>query len=221
VLDSGGFSELAMYGRWTVPAAQYVAEVRRYAAEIGRLRWAAAMDWMCEPEILRKTGLSVADHQRRTLENYLELRIRAPEAPWAPVLQGWAPADYWRHADAYRKAGVDLSAAPAVGVGSVCRRQRTAGISVLLAGLQDLGARLHVFGLKTSGLRRSAGYVTSADSLAWSYAARRWPPLPECGGAHVRCNNCLRFALRWRERLLETLGLLTPGGRGAGQAALF
>jgi hypothetical protein len=29
-LDSGGFTELAMYGRWTVPATQYVAEVRRF-----------------------------------------------------------------------------------------------------------------------------------------------------------------------------------------------
>ena len=32
--------------------------------------------------------------------------------------------------------------------------------------------RLHAFGLKTQGLALAAGYVGSADLLAWSYAAR-------------------------------------------------
>jgi hypothetical protein len=31
------------------------------------------MDWMCEPQILAGTGLSVAEHQRLTLENFLHL----------------------------------------------------------------------------------------------------------------------------------------------------
>ena len=56
--------------------------VRRYADEIGNLAWAAAQNWMCEPWIVEETGLSVAEHQRRTIENYLELRTKAPELPW-------------------------------------------------------------------------------------------------------------------------------------------
>jgi hypothetical protein len=93
-LDSGGFTELSLHGRWTITADQYVAEVRRYAADMGNLRWAAPMDLMCEPWILEMTGLSVAEHQLRTLENYLELCSKAPHLPWIPVLQGWTIREY-------------------------------------------------------------------------------------------------------------------------------
>jgi hypothetical protein len=56
----------------------------------------------------------------------------------------------------------------------------------------------------------SAGSVVSADSLAWSYGARRRPPLPECRGDHAHCQNCLRYALRWRRKLLDTLDIDEP-----------
>jgi hypothetical protein len=46
-LDSGGFQELTLHGRWTLTPREYVREVRRYASEIGNLRFAAAMDWLC------------------------------------------------------------------------------------------------------------------------------------------------------------------------------
>src|SRR5262245_1670856 len=69
VLDSGGFTELAMFGEWRSSAQQYAAQVRRYADEIGGLCWAAPQDWMCEPSMLERTGLTVAEHQRRTIEN--------------------------------------------------------------------------------------------------------------------------------------------------------
>src|SRR5438093_13421298 len=122
-----------MHGRWTITVERYIAEVRRYVECIGNLQWAAAMDYMVEPSILRKTGLTVKEHQRRTIENYLELRAKAPDLPWVPVLQGWSIVEYWEHEEAYRKAGVDLAALPLVGVGSVCRRQGTTGIGVLMA----------------------------------------------------------------------------------------
>ena len=67
-----------------------MAAVRRYRDEIGGLEWAAPMDWMCEPFMLAKTGLTVAEHQARTVANYLELRSLAPELPFVPVLQGWS-----------------------------------------------------------------------------------------------------------------------------------
>src|ERR1039458_6582332 len=73
-LDSGAFSELSAYGRWTLTPEQYVAGVRRYRDEIGHLDWAAPMDYMCEPVIVAKTGLSVDEHMRRTVANYLELK---------------------------------------------------------------------------------------------------------------------------------------------------
>src|SRR5207237_560081 len=94
-LDSGGFTELNMHGRWETSAKQYAAEVRRWSTEIGGLDWAAAQDWMCEPFVLKKTGSTVLEHQRRTVDNYSELMSLAPDLPWCPVLQGWVPGDYF------------------------------------------------------------------------------------------------------------------------------
>lgn len=208
-LDSGGFSELAKHGRWTVAAAEYVAEVRRYADEIGRLEWAACMDWMCEPDVRRQTGLSVAEHQRRTVDSYLELCALAPELPWAPVLQGWTMGEYEDHLELYARCGVDLRAAPVIGVGSVCRRQAHGRSVFLLDQLSREGLRLHAFGFKRAGLRalrdfdslgagNDAGGVVSADSMAWSFHARR-----EGGGRQ----NDLGFALDWRAETLDALAL--------------
>ena len=210
-LDSGGFQELSLHGGWTVTPAQYVAEVRRYVAEIGGLRWAATQDWMCEPAVIVRTGLTVAEHQRRTIDNVKELLDRAPELPWAPVIQGWTWGDYMRHADAYQAAGIDLSRFPAVGVGSVCRRQGTTRAGTVLACLRDTRARLHGFGFKVRGLPPNDDHLTSADSLAWSFAARRKPALPECADDHRSCQNCIRYALRWWHRVMtEVLGRTLP-----------
>src|SRR5690606_3699977 len=176
-LDSGGFTELAMHGRWTVSAAQYAAEARRFRDEIGRMEWAAPQDWMCEPWMLARTGLSVAEHQRRTVDNLLELRALAPDLPWVPVLQGWALGDYLRHVEMYDRASVDLRAEPLVGLGSVCRRQGMAEAERIVRALAGLGLRLHGFGVKLTGMRRFADALVSADSMAWSFDARRRPPL--------------------------------------------
>jgi hypothetical protein len=80
-LDSGGFTEIAMHGRWLTTPAEYVDAPRRYATEIGLLDWAAPMDWMCEPAMRVRTGLTVEDPQRRTVANFLELRELGPELP--------------------------------------------------------------------------------------------------------------------------------------------
>lgn len=203
-LDSGGFSELHIHGKWTVSPVAYVAAVRRYAAEIGRLDWAAIQDWMCERTILRKTGLTVARHQARTIDSYEALLDLAPELPWLPVLQGSSADDYLWHRDSYLRRGHDLLKVPAVGIGSVCRRQRCDEVAVLLARLAREGYRLHAFGFKATGLRRSQNDLVSSDSMAWSFHARRNPGhlVPH---SHMNCANCLTYALLWRERLLGSL----------------
>lgn len=203
-LDSGGFTELQIHGRWTLDAKAYVAEVRRYRDEIGNLAWAAPQDWMCEPQMLAKTGLTVADHQRRTVDNLLELRTLAPDLWFMPVLQGWALTDYLDHIEQYAAAGIDLRKEFCVGVGSVCRRQATSLATSLFTLLAQAGIRVHGFGLKTQGLRHEQAALfpsalVSADSMAWSAAARRAEPLP--GHTHSNCANCLEYALRWRRRL--------------------
>lgn len=202
-LDSGGFSELSIHGRWTVAPRSYAELVRRAATEIGGLQWAAIQDWMCEEAILRRTGRTVAQHRRATIESWLELTTIAPDLPWVPVLQGWTRGDYLDHVEEWARAGVDLKSCPVVGVGTICRRQHTLRASLLLSELASLGLRLHAFGFKTAGLLSSQEWLVSSDSLAWSLHARRNPPHPDCD--HARCSNCLRFALDWRERLLDRL----------------
>ena len=107
-LDSGGFTELNLHGRWVTTEADYVTAVRRYSDEIGQLSWAAPMDWMCEPFVLAKTGETVLAHQQHTVDNFLRLRDAAPDLPFVPVLQGWTLDDYRRCIDLYDEAGVDL-----------------------------------------------------------------------------------------------------------------
>lgn len=200
VLDSGGFSELNLYGEWRTTGHDYAAAVRRYRDEIGRLVWAAPRDWMCEPFVLAKTGLTVVEHQRRTTDDYLDLRMTAPDLPFIPVLQGFTVDDYHRHADAYSRAGIDLASLPLIGVGSVCRRQKTGEIERIFAALTPL--KLHGFGLKTEGLRAGAQWMTSADSMAWSYRGRR--VRPGCTPSHSSEANCRRFATEWRANVLQT-----------------
>jgi hypothetical protein len=200
-LDSGAFSELSMFGRWTVTAQTYAREVRVYSQEIGGLEWAAIQDFMCEPFILAKTGKSVREHQLLTVRSLLSLRSLAPDLPWVPVLQGWLPEDYLHHREMYARAGVDLLKEPVVGIGSVCRRGITAEVYELARRLSDL--KLHGFGLKIRAAELAARYFKSTDSMAWSFRARHASPLPGCH--HPRCVNCLRFALRWRRKLIQKL----------------
>jgi hypothetical protein len=205
-LDSGGFSELQLHGRWTVDARTYAAEVRRWAAEIGMPDFAAIQDWMCEPFMLARTGLDVAEHQRRTIASFLELRELAPEIPWMPVVQGWAAPNYLDHVDAYERAGVDLRQLPIVGVGSVCRRQATPTASRIISAVASEGIRIHAFGVKGEGLESFGCWVTSADSMAWSFVARRRPVLMDGCTGHINCANCLRWALEWRQSRIVARG---------------
>ena len=207
-LDSGAFSKLSQDGGWEAnAAAKYVDAVSLYSWEIGNLEWAAPQDWMCEPVMLARTGLTVRQHQERTVANYLELRSLAPLLPFVPVLQGWTLADYLRCVELYDRAGVNLSAAPVVGLGSVCRRQSTAEIGQVVSTLSGLGLRLHGFGVKTLGLERYGERLLSSDSMAWSYDARRSDPLP--GHRHSSCSNCQVYAEQWRERLLRRCQLFS------------
>jgi hypothetical protein len=164
-LDSGGFNEVRMHGRYSFTAEQYVRAVRRYDAEIGGLEWAAPMDWMCEPDQLDRTGLTVADHIRLTVENYLELYTlwwdledqadalhtgipdyrneRSSEfCPIKPAIQGWTLAERLACIDLYEESGVHLADQLVVGLGSVCRLANTTeGVALLRALHAELERR--------------------------------------------------------------------------------
>ena len=93
-LDSGGFTELQKYGRWTMSEDEYGGMVYRFMDNGAVPSWCAPQDWMCEPAVIKGgtwngqtfagTGLSVAIHQEFTIENLLYLRENFPAAPWCP-----------------------------------------------------------------------------------------------------------------------------------------
>ena len=212
-LDSGGFTELSRYGTWDhgPTPQQYVRRIRRYRDQIGHLAWAAPQDWMCEPLLTAKTGLTVTAHQHRTVSNLARLRDLAPDLPIIPVLQGWTIPDYLHCIGLYERAGIDLTSEPLVGLGSVCRRQATTETAVLIATLHTHGIRrLHGFGFKTCGLARCGHLLISADSMAWSFAARRQPALPGCQRRHKNCANCPRYAYQWHTRICTGLAVRSP-----------
>jgi hypothetical protein len=228
-LDSGGFTEIADFGRHRTSPAAYVQAVMRYDREIGRMEWAAPQDWMCEPQMISGgiidgrrvpgTGLSLAEHQRRTVANFIELQHLwawecelhdyFSESPFMPVLQGWDPGDYLRCADMYDAAGVRLEDYPLVGLGSVCRRNKPSELLRVLEGVIPRltpWIALHGFGMKTTGLEAAGHLMTSADSASWSYTARREHiVLP--GHTHSHCGNCLTYAKLWRGKMLAKVEL--------------
>jgi hypothetical protein len=187
--------------------------VRRYSAEIGQLDWAAPQDWMCEDSVMRRTGLALRTHQRRTVANYLQLRDLDPLLPFIPVLQGQSVSDYHRCADLYEGAGIDLAELPLVGVGSVCRRQHTREVEQIMRALSGRGFTLHGFGVKITGLARYADAISSCDSAAWSLRGRH---VPGCAAGHRTESNCVRFALAWHEHLVRSLA---PPGAVAASAS--
>jgi hypothetical protein len=130
---------------------------------------------MCEPFILAKTGLSVTEHQKRTIGRYAELVDRCPAAYIMPVLQGYQPEEYASHVHQYGKL---LHSGQWVGVGSVCKRNGTsAAIEDVLTAITDERSdlKLHGFGLKKTALESPTvrELLHSCDSAAWSYHARR------------------------------------------------
>lgn len=213
-LDSGGFTELSLYGEWRTTPREYVTAVRRYVDELGSMPlFASPQDWMNEPVMLAKTGKTVEEHQRLTVDNFLELRSLAPDLPFIPVLQGWEPDDYLRCVALYDRAGVVLEDERVVGLGTVCRRQDTSSALKVLDAVGDQGIRLHGFGVKTTGLLRFGHLLHSSDSMAWSYRARRAAsdreaaglPRSFCGKNVKSCANCMHFAIEWRSSLLEKI----------------
>lgn len=220
-LDSGGFSAITSDGYYDAGPRQYAREVREWSREIGGMQWAAIQDWMCEPVALKRSGKSVAEHLRLTVESYLRLRDLEPREVWTPVVQGFAEADYLRCVDLYDSRGVELSSCPTVGVGSICRRQGTGEAASILARLKSCGLNnLHGFGLKITGLidRGIAASLASADSMAWSFRGRSaWhhERTRLCGGYHRGgCANCLDWAVAWHDEITSSLPAPTVGKKG-------
>lgn len=218
IMDSGAFTTIAKHGGYPEPVSAYADQIRRWAIN-GELLAAVSQDYMCEPHMLARTGLTIAEHQRLTIERYDALLAEDTGVYIMPVLQGYAPADYVSHIRQYgerlkpvqygerlkpvrhpgeAQAGKDRPGMW-VGVGSVCKRNgKPAAVEeVLLAVSRERpDLRLHGFGVKITAL--GSGLVRdllhSADSMAWSFAARM----------DGRDANDVREAIRFAKRI-ETM----------------
>ena len=173
IMDSGAFSTIAKFGGYPEPVAVYAEQIKRWIGN-GNLLAAVAQDYMCEPAMLERTGLTIADHQRLTIERFDELLRQDCPVYIMPVLQGYAPESYVAH---LRQYGDRLAHGAWVGVGSVCKRNGNVRAieSVLMAIHRERpDLRLHGFGLKLTALRSGLvrELLESADSMAWSFSAR-------------------------------------------------
>ncbi len=176
VLDSGAFTTIMKHGGYPDPVSNYAAQIRKVKGWLGaRLLGAVSQDYMCEPHMLAKTGLTIAEHQRLTIERYdalLECDVAGTRI--IPVLQGYNPSDYAAHVMAYGKR---LAHRAWVGVGSICKRNSNPhAIAAVLLAIKRVrpDLRLHGFGVKITALSLHLvrDLLFSADSMAWSFAAR-------------------------------------------------
>jgi len=193
IMDSGAFRTIELHGGYPEPVSNYAALIRRFSKN-GKLLAAVSQDYMCEAFMLEKTGLSIADHQRLTTERFDELStMDTGGVRIMPVLQGYAPLDYASH---LRQYGSRLKYRAWVGVGSVCKRNgNPAAVAAVLLAIKDIrpDLRLHGFGVKITSLgwQQIRDLLFSADSMAWSFAARR----------EGRNANCSSEAARYARRV--------------------
>ncbi len=175
IMDSGAFTEISTHGRYRTSVAEYAAQIRRWATN-GHLLAAVAQDYMCEPWITAKTGLSVLQHQELTVYRYDDLMAEDVAGVYIlPVLQGYEPEEYVHHVRMY---GSRLKLGAWVGVGSICKRNASPrAVEAVLLAIHAVrpDLRLHGFGLKATALRSALVFdlLTTADSMAWSFQARK------------------------------------------------
>lgn len=174
ILDSGAFSTIDKFGSYPDSPEKYAEEIRRWKS-CGNLLAAVSQDYMCEPHMLKKTGLTIQDHQRLSIERYDALLCSDTGVYIMPVLQGYDKRDYVEHIRMY---GDRLQFGAWVGVGSICKRNGDprAIKKVLLAIHEERpDLKLHGFGLKITAL--ASGIIDqllhTADSMAWSFSARK------------------------------------------------
>lgn len=192
IMDSGAFTTLHTHGGYPHPVSEYAEQVRRWSGN-GNLMAAVAQDYMCEPFMLAKTGMTIEQHQLLTVERYDALLAEKTGVYILPVLQGYAPDDYVAHIAMY---GDRLAPGAWVGVGSVCKRNgdpRSVAAVLLAIKRARPDLRLHGFGLKTTALADPLvrAQLETADSMAWSFHARK----------NGRNANDWREAVRWTEAI--------------------
>lgn len=202
-IDSGGFTELQMFGEWKTSPIEYIDTVRRMESLNLDIEWIASQDYMCEDIMLKKTNKTVREHQLLSVDRFIRLYDLDSGFEIVPVLQGQTVDDYLVNIEDYRERGFDLNHFSTVGVGSVCRRQNTSEINDIMMNIHQKGINIHGFGVKSQGLKRYSKYLKSADSLAWSFGARYQKAhcrIHKIKPKTLACNNCFNYAKEWYQK---------------------
>ncbi len=185
-LDSGGFGELRKNGKYSYTPKQYIEAVNRLNPDLF-----FSMDWMCEPTILKKTGLSVKDHQLKTTENIFAIKVLRERqgsafrgassklrtySEFCGVIQGWSLDDYLVHIDQLKEHDCIT---PIMGIGSICRRHKEEEIFEIISSIKKElpKTNLHGFGVKTSVIKKFPEVINlldSIDSAAWGWMTGCW-----------------------------------------------
>ncbi|GAI97375.1 unnamed protein product, partial [marine sediment metagenome] len=223
IMDSGAFQEIRINGKYTYDSEEYKDVILRFEPDIF-----VNMDWMCEPNNLKKTGKTVEDHQNLSTMNQLDLKNFAEDhgLNFMGTIQGWKPEEYIKHINDLSDNGLLTKI---LGVGSICRRGSPNKIMHVLKTIRDNvpnWVNLHGFGVKTTILKFREAYdlLYSCDSMAWSYAARKaGEQTVGIGGSlygkeclanttlscfrHTDdCANCERYMLKWLNKVEKIIG---------------
>jgi hypothetical protein len=175
-LDSAGFVASMLYNGFDFMVDAYID-----LCAAAPWRWFASMDMCVEPEIARDEE-AVRDRIAGTVRLNRECLLRADDRGIAhrlmPVIQGYRVEHYLRCIDRMPF----LSEFRVIGVGSMCRRHVEDSEIGILRIVDELDrtfegtdCRVHLFGLKTTGMSAIRGHprVSSCDSQAYGVAARR------------------------------------------------
>lgn len=206
ILDSGAFTTIYKHGHYPESVETYAAQIRRWK-DNGELLAAVSQDYMCEPAMLAKTGLTISDHQRLTIERYDALLACDPGVYIMPVLQGYDPEEYVFH---LRQYATRVANGAWVGVGSVCKRNASPCLilDVLIAiKTERPDLNLHGFGLKTTALAHGTirALLHTSDSMSWSTAARWEGTNPNDWKNAMRFKHAVSKRTLYQSHLIEEL----------------
>jgi hypothetical protein len=181
--DSGGFVAGRINGgKFAYPLEAYVNWLDRWTVTP---RWAATMDFCCEPPLTGGDKSVIRARQVETTSNAFEAWQKYQNKAWAwcPTVQGWEVADYVRHATElkplieemqnYYKSRDGEQSSFRVGVGTLCARANENMIRAVVLAVSEVlpGVPLHLWGVKLNILKSKValpGQVVSVDSAAWN-----------------------------------------------------
>lgn len=174
--DCGGFVASRIWGEYRYSPQQYVDWLHTFNP-----KWAATMDYCCEPPITQGQQKSVVERQCKTTLNAWLFwdEYRDAQWCWIPTIQGWEVADYVRHATEMKplidqmQSHYGANSEFRVGLGTLCARASNSMILQVILAVREVlpDVKFHLWGVKLGFIQSRIAIpegVISFDSAAWS-----------------------------------------------------